>query len=457
MGIRQYSNEEELMGRYRVAVVRYEKPLDSVRRAVDLAGGLDHLRPGSKVFIKPNIVFWTKAVAFPKWGVITTTRVVEDMIVLLKERGIDRITIGEGTVTANPKDIETPAHAFASLGYGELKKKYGVSAINVFERPFVKVDLGDGFELNFNADALESDFIVDLPVMKSHNLTMVSLGIKNLKGLIDIPSRKRCHSMAPGRDLHAWVSRLADRMPPMFTLLDGIYTNERGPGFDGKMHRSDILVASADVLSADLVGAKILGHAPGAVLHLQQAADRRGRPNDLSDIDVAGEDPARLARFHEYEFHYSETADAVLPVPMAKEGLKGVFYRQYDLSMCTYCSGVNGVMLAAIRYAWKGKPWEGVEILTGKSMQPTPGMKKTILVGKCMYKAHKDNPVIRERIAVKGCPPNPRDLLKALHQAGIEADPGLFEKMDELPGFFMGRYAGKPEFEEGHFRAKAEG
>ena len=77
-----------------VSIVKYKKSLDSARKAVDLSQGLDHLPANAKVFIKPNIVFWTKAVAFPKWGVITTSRVVEDMIVILKERGIDDITIG---------------------------------------------------------------------------------------------------------------------------------------------------------------------------------------------------------------------------------------------------------------------------------------------------------------------------------------------------------------------------
>ena len=99
-----------------VAVVRYEKPLESVRKAVEMSHGLDHLPAKAKVFIKPNIVFWTKAVAFPKWGVITTSRAVEDMILILKEHGIDDITIGEGTVTMNPKDISAPAHAFETLG-----------------------------------------------------------------------------------------------------------------------------------------------------------------------------------------------------------------------------------------------------------------------------------------------------------------------------------------------------
>ena len=440
------------MEKYKVAVVKYEKPIESVRKAIELSGGLDHLPGRARVFIKPNIAFWTRAVAFPKWGVITTSRIVEDIIVLLKELGIDDITIGEGMVTLDPKDTQTPAHAFETLGYGVLRQKYGIKAINVFERPFEKLDLGDGVQLNFNSDILNSDFVVDLPVMKAHNQTIVSLGIKNLKGMIDIPSRKRCHNMTPGKDLHFWVAKLADKMPPMFTLLDGIYTNERGPAYDGRMHRSDLLVASADVLAADLVGTKLLGHEPQNVPHLVHAAKNRQRPHDLSDIVISGENIEELARYHEYDFKYSETEDGIMPVTMAKEGLKGVFYHKFDLSMCTYCSGMNGILLSAIRYAWKGEPWDDIEILTGKSMQPTPGMKKTILFGKCMYKAHKDNPDIQELIAVKGCPPSPSSMLKALHQAGIDADPGLFENMEQLPAFFFSRYKDKPEFDESFFQ-----
>ncbi|CAD7845171.1 MAG: Iron-sulfur cluster-binding protein [Olavius algarvensis Delta 4 endosymbiont] len=441
------------MQKHKVSIVRYERPFESVKRAVELADGLANLPATAKVFIKPNIVFWTKTVPFPKWGVITTTRVIEDMVVLLKEYGIDDITIGEGTVTMQPKDVETPAHAFQTLGYHDLQNKYGVKYLNVFERPFQKVDLGGGVELNFNQDILESDLVVDLPVMKAHNQTMVSLGIKNLKGVIDINSRKKCHSPDPEKDLHYMVARLADKMPPMLTLLDGIYTNERGPAFDGKMHRSNLLVASRDVLSADLVGASILGHVPAAVPHLANAAANHGRGTDLNDIEVVGEPIASVAAFHAYDFQYCEEEDVCLPVPLAKQGIKGVFYRKYDTSMCTYCSGVNGVMLTAIRYVWQGEAFDDVEVLTGKKMTPTSWKKKTILLGKCMYKAHKENPVINEMIAVKGCPPKPADIVKALHTAGIPADQGLFENIDQLPGFFMAKYADKPEFDEAFFKA----
>jgi len=92
-----------------------------------------------------------------------------------------------------------------------------------------------------------------------------------------------------------------------------------------------------------------------------------------------------------------------------------------------------------------------VEVITGKRMDPTPGMAKTILLGKCMYLKHRNNPVINEGIAVKGCPPRPADILKALGQAGIDADADLFENIDRLPGFFMSRYTGRSEFDESFF------
>jgi uncharacterized protein (DUF362 family) len=440
------------MNRSTVAVVRYEKPYESVKKAVALCDGLSRLPSRARVFIKPNIVFWTRTVTFPKWGVITTSRVIEDMVKLLKEHGVAHITIGEGVVMRNQKDAETPAHAFETLGYSALKKRYNISVVNVFERPFREVDMGEDITLKFNEDILDSDFIVDIPAMKTHNQTVVSLGIKNLKGVIDMKSRKRCHNADPVKDLHFHVARLADKLPSIFTLIDGIYTLERGPGFDGRMQRSNLLVASADILAGDMVGAKLLGYDVADVPHLVHAAKNQGRPTDLSDIEIVGEDIEAAAAFHEYNFPYTVNEKCCLPVPLAKQGLEGIHYRKFDSTLCTYCSGVTGLVLTAIRYAWKGEPWEDIELLNGKIMKPTKGMKKTILLGKCMYQLHKNNPDIKEMIAIKGCPPKPDDIVKALHQAGIEADPGLFENIDQLPGFFMRRYENNPEFDEGFFR-----
>lgn len=438
------------MKKHLVAIVRYEKPLESVRRAVGLCQGLAHLPVGGKVFIKPNIVFWTRNTPFPKWGVVTTSRVVEDMVILLKEGGVGDITLIEGITTFDPKDRETPAHAFESLGYNILKKRYGIKTVNVFERPFRKIDLGAGVVLNFNEDVLEADFVVNLPVLKTHAQTVVSLGIKNLKGLVDVPSRKKCHNPDPEKNLNYWVARLANQLPPSFTLLDGIFTAERGPFFEGRLRRSNLLIASPDIFSVDKVGAKVLGYEPTQVPHLVYASQDFGRPLDFSDVEVKGEPIESVASLHEYAFPY--TADGTLPKPLEKLGIRGLTYRQYDDTICTYCSGFTTIMLMAIAHAWRGNPWDEVEILTGKRMRPTPGKKRTILLGRCMVEANQDSEHIQEMIAVKGCPPDLREALHALQRAGIDASPTFFETMDMAAGFFMKRFEGKPEFDESFHR-----
>lgn len=440
------------MSQQKVSLVKYEKPLDSVRRALDLCGGLDAIAPGDKVFLKPNIVFWTRLAEFPKYGVITTSRVVQDVVALLAERGVRDITIGEGMVLGRPNDRETAPYAFESLGYAELGRRYGVKTVDAFTRPFREVDLGDGMKLSFNVDILDSDVVISLPVMKTHAQTMVSLGIKNLKGMIDVNSRKRCHSADPQRDLHAWISRLADPFPRVLALQDGIYTAEMGPSFDGIMHRSNLLVASWDVLAADLVGARLLGQNPAQIPYLVHAANRKGRDTSLDGIEVLGERIEDLARPHQWCFPYNE--QGTLPLPMVKRGMAGISYYKYDSSLCTYCSTINGAVLSAIAMAWKGEPWNQVEVLTGKMMRPSGKANKTILLGKCMYQANKDNPAIKEMIPVKGCPPQPEQINAALHQAGIMVEPAILANLERMPATYLKRYEGKPEFDPGLFRVE---
>jgi len=441
--------ENPTMTGHTVALGRYTGAPGSIRAVIDLAGAFDRLQRGAKVFVKPNVVYWTTRSAFPKWGVITTSTVLEEVVGALKDKGAGAITIGEGIVTFRPDDGETPRHAFESLGYNRLAARYGAEVVNLMDGPFEKVEVADGVTLNLSTHALESDFIVSVPPLKTHAQTVVSLGIKNLKGVIDRPSRKKCHTDDPACDLNAMVSLIPGKLPASATVIDGIYSLERGPSFYGSPRRSDIIAASADTLSADMVGAALLGHPPATVPHLVHHADRAGRPVDLSDVRVEGESLESLRAPHPYLFPYNK--ENTLPLPMVMAGIKGLSYRNFDLTLCTYCSHINGAILTAIAYAWKGEPWDDVEVLTGKAMQPSPGKKKTILLGQCMCKLHANNPDIDEAIEIKGCPADPVDALRALRSAGIEVSEGIFKNLDGFPGLLMGKYRRRTEFEEAFY------
>lgn len=434
----------------KVSIVRYETPEESVEKAIALAGALDNLKAGDTVFIKPNIVFWSRVVDMPPWGVITTTRVVEDVVKALRKRGAGKIIIGEGTVTTDPKDTKTSADAFEKLGYNKLAEKYDVIVKDIFECEFQSVDLGDGVSLNFARELLEADLVVTLPVLKTHAQTRVSLGMKNLKGCIDKKGRKHCHSDNRDMDLEFHVAKLSTVVKNVCSIIDGIYTLEKGPGFSGNAQRSNLLIASKDMVSADIVGAAALGFDPADIKHLAIRCKEEGIEPSVSSVELVGEPLESVARPHAWDFPYNE--DNTLPANMVKRGVQGLSFPKYDYSMCTYCSAIVGLLQFAIGSAYKGTPFDKVQVLTGKIYEPDPTMNHTILLGKCQAKLNKNNPHIKHAIVVPGCPPDMGKLVDGVKEAGIEIDENLFKAFDMAPAMFMAKYAGREEFTQEFYR-----
>ena len=428
----------------KVSIVKYQESMNSVEEAISLSGAFDSIKSGDTVFVKPNIVFWSRHTQMPPWGVITTTLVVEEVVKCLKDLSVKEIVIGEGIISTEPNDTKTPQHAFEALGYNELAKKYGVKIFDTFEREFCSVDMGDNIGLNFSKDLLDADFVVSVPVLKTHAQTKISLSQKNLKGCLDLKSRKKCHSDDTAYDLNYHIGGLSSVLPRSCTVIDGIYTLEKGPVYSGKARRSDLLLASSDLLAADIVGAATLGLDPAHVPHLVSACKRKGIAPTIKSVNVVGEPLEQVAVHHEWDFPYNE--DKTLPSHLDKMGVKGICFPKYDDSLCSYCSGLVGVIQVAIAGAWKGTAFDKVEILTGKSRKAAPGMNHTLLFGKCQVELNKDNPHIKHKIIVPGCPPRVDKLAAGLKDVGIEVDPAIIDNIHMAPALFMGRYKDRPEF-----------
>ena len=436
------------MNPVKTAVCRFERDTGTVRKAVELADAFAHIPKGARVVIKPNIVVWLNG-PFPKWGVITTSTIMEETVVLLKDYGINDIAIVEGSLQMTPRDTHIGQNAFAGLGYQTLKQRYGVALLDVWERPFDTVDIGDGMTLTVNTDLMASDFLVNLPVLKTHAQVRVSLGIKNLKGCLNVRSRKKCHSADDRKNLDYMISRLPGLMPPSATIIDGIYSLERGPSFDGKPRKTDLVIASSHPVAADLVGARILGHDPDEIPYLRQAAADANLSTDLSGISVKGESIDDVAAFHPFTFPYNE--DNTLPLGMEKMGIKGLKFHKFDSTLCTYCSPLIGMLLTMISMSYQGNPFDSVEFLTGKRLRPSAGMKKSILVGQCMCTRNKNHDGPQEIVKIKGCPPDPAQAAGALKSIGIDVDPSVFTNFELAGAFMMERYKNLPEFDESYY------
>lgn len=436
------------MNRIKVAIHKFKRNNGTVKKAVESANAFEYLPRNAKVVIKPNIVVWLNT-PFPKWGVITTSAIMEETVILLKEYGVNDISIVEGSLPLDPGEANIGQKSFEGLGYLKLKQRYGVKLVDVWKESFEKVEIADGLHLKVNTNLMAADFLVNLPVLKTHAQVRVSLGIKNLKGFLNTGSRKKCHSADHEKDLDYMISHLPNLLPPSATIIDGIYTLERGPSFDGKPRKSNLVIASSNLLAADMVGARILGHDPSDIPYIAQAASDQGLSADLSDIKVLGEKIEAATAFHQYDFPYNK--DNTLPAGMEKVGIKGLKFHKYDSTVCTYCSPLIGMLLTIISMTYKGEPFDEVEFLTGKRLRPSLNTKKSILVGQCMCTLNKDHEGPQEIIKIKGCPPDPGEAVLALKNIGIDIDPSLLTDFEMTGALFMKRFKNKPEFDESYY------
>jgi uncharacterized protein (DUF362 family) len=432
-----------------VAITKYKEGGESLKKAVLLVDGLQGFSDASKVVIKPNLVEWPEGTDFPKYGVITTARLIEELVILLKEYGVRHISLVEGPANGIFNQIAS------GMGLDLLAKRYSVNLVDVFEDRFDRVTTGD-VTLSINKTVLDADHVIDMPVMKTHSQTMVSLGIKNLKGVLDLASRKRCHSANPGSDLNHHLVKLSEMLRPSLTIIDGIYTLERGPYCSGDAYRNDVIVASKDLVSADKVGAAILGIPPQMVSHIAFAAENRGRPTDLSDINILGNTPlAAVSKVHKWEWGWNKTGD--MPKLLALAGVKGITWRKVDETICTYCAAFLpayigiGIFFAKNR----GKPFDDIEILPGKIRDPESGHKHTLLVGQCQVKRNEDNPLINHCVEIGGCPPKEEDFYKAYKELGIDLPESFKEQVKKIPEiFYLPRYKGRSEYNEDFFQIR---
>jgi len=425
-----------------VALVKYKQSPDSLREVIALCNGFSELKRDARVLIKPNLVLWDDKIPIAPFGVFTTTRLVEDLVLLLQKAGCTDITIGDGSMTVKPGT--STADAFAGLGYKDLVTKYHVKLVDFSTSPGVKLQGADGKVLQVAKAALDTDFLIDVPVLKTHGQTKVSLGIKNLKGCLKLPSKRLCHDPAYGGLEHAF-SVLPDLIKPALTIVDGIYALEQGPLVFGKAIRKDVIIASKDILGADLVAAKTIGYNPDDVIHFKEFASRTGRSLDLTKYTVKGELLANHITPLKWDWEW--TKDDTGPSGFERLGIKGIGVPKYDETMCSGCSLMSNIVNILVLSAVQGKPapvlLPKIEILNGKKRQARAGYDATVLIGNCIAAANARNPHVRKALKVAGCPPEYLDIVATLRNAGLDVKDNAYA--DALRQK-LAKYTGKPEF-----------
>ncbi|MCJ7631429.1 DUF362 domain-containing protein [Candidatus Bathyarchaeota archaeon] len=259
----------------KVAIVKGTDPKLITRQALDLVEAEKIVRHRECVLVKPNCVFPKD----PSTGVTTDSRVVEVIVELLRDNGVQDVVIGDG---GNRNTDKT----FDMIGMRDVAARYGAKLVNFNDDEGVDVEIPSAIALHKVAIAktiLDSSFIINVPKLKIHHMAQVTLSIKNLMGTIVGDRGAIMH-----RQIDEKLADLANYIKPGLNVIDGIVGCEMDE-VKGEPISMNLVIAGTDMVATDAVGAAVMGVDPRMVRHLQLAEKRGLGTARLDAISIVGE------------------------------------------------------------------------------------------------------------------------------------------------------------------------
>lgn len=343
-----------------------------VQKLIAETSALDSLRPHDVVVIKPNLV-----VSRRDWkGVNTDPRVVEALVEVLKQRGVSRITIGDGSGMGY-----NATKAFSVCGYTDMAKRYGLQLVDLerdrFVRKQVRID-GPFQSLEIAQTVLECDFLINVPVMKAHSMTLITCSLKNLKGVMPRAMKTGFH----GVDLSRAIAQLNTVLSPDLNIVDGIQgdlSSETG-------HTPVIMeriVLGTNPVEVDSVVADMLGYAPRTIRHIAHSADTGLGICDLGQITIRALNQPTTDEHFKPPLHYTRK----FPCHISAEGA------------CCTCMG--NLLFALERLHEQGLLSRNQHFLVGQRPDiSSTGAAMTIAVGQCAARC------VDADVCIEPCPPS---------------------------------------------------
>ena len=268
------------MGKVRVSLVKTDDPYVGVRKAIEI---LDLGRmgiKGSRILLKPNICSPFPPDETPS---ITHPDVIGALIRYLKEEGAQRIYVGDEPVWGLKSRL-----CCEKSGVKDVVEREGGELVYFEEgkRITKKVSQGRIYEsISIPAIVEEVDILINVPKMKTSIMTLVTLCLKNLFGLVSFRDRKRFHR---GIDLSYALVDIAKVIRPHLNLIDGIVAMEGMGAHSGTPRNLDILIASQDMVAAEIVGTQVMGFDAMEPVATQLALKDKIGVSSVEEIEIVG-------------------------------------------------------------------------------------------------------------------------------------------------------------------------
>ncbi len=263
-----------------LAVVRGKGPgpAELTRRAVAAVGGIERfVNKGADVIVKPNIC---NAYHGPEYASTTNPEVVAAIVALCLGAGAKRVRVMDFPFGG------TPQNAYKTSGIAQAVEAAGgqMELMNALKYKAVEIPRAQRLKKTaVYGDILNADVLINVPIAKHHGMATLTLGLKNLMGVVK--DRGAMHASG----LHESIVDLATIVKPALTLIDAtriLVANGPTGGNLDDVRQMDTIIASADVVAADAYGATLFGKT-GADIAYIRLADKLGLGSmDLKSLKI---------------------------------------------------------------------------------------------------------------------------------------------------------------------------
>jgi uncharacterized protein (DUF362 family) len=250
------------------------------KRIIELLDGINSLvLPYQEVLIKPN---WATDKDYTT-GTVTHPELIKECVKQVLKCGAAKVYVGDSSfVGKNTEDV------ILQSGLREIESAR-VKIIDFKKSTYVPVAVPNAHRyrrLNVPREVMECHTIINIPVMKTHDCMPVTLGLKNMKGILQDKDKRKFHSWGLEEGVID-VNRvaLAD-----LTIIDGIIGMEGDGPLNGTPVNANLLIASFDPLAAEVVAIKAMGFEPEEMEYIQMAYEAGFGQKDFSKINIVGEE-----------------------------------------------------------------------------------------------------------------------------------------------------------------------
>jgi uncharacterized protein (DUF362 family) len=237
---------------------------------------------GKSVLIKPNLVD-----CIPGNHINTHPLLVSAAVECFRRLGANSVLVGEGP--GHQRDTEL---VLIESGFRDQLRQQKIAFIDLNRDELVEMRLLASYtgmkSLWLPRTILESDFVVSMPKVKTHHWSGVTLGMKNMFGVVPGAKYGWPKNILHWKGIQQSILDLCATVPVHFVIADAIVAMEGNGPLNGIARRLNRIVLGDDPVAADATCTRLMGLDPDKIVHLRAGAQFLGN-SSMARIDQLGE------------------------------------------------------------------------------------------------------------------------------------------------------------------------